>query len=147
MHPRECVVTERLRSERKSIHTCSDPSFGSNSIYVFRVHLDRELSAGRERECSLDELDGAAHAIASQTRWRSTAQVDRLDLRRFAVTEAGAELRLQRREVLGDGHIAADRDGEIAVAAAARTEGDVEIDVAQATLGDGLEGDEFYPAR
>ena len=97
---------------------------------VLGIRLDGELGALRERKVPLDERDRARDARTAKPRRRTAAEIDRVDLRPPLGAEARRELPLERGEILADRHGTAHGDREIAVAAAARAEGNVDVDVA-----------------
>jgi hypothetical protein len=79
-------------------------------------------------------LHESTNSIASEARRRSAAEVERVDGPGLAIGESKIQLSGKTRDVFVDRNHAPNRDGEIAIGAAARAERDVDVDVSRKHL-------------
>src|SRR5258705_5137073 len=129
VHPGQHLLVEALRSEREPVDAGGGPRPSTLGSEVVRIGLDGDLRPRRRRKVPFDACQRARQAFPTEPGGRTATEVDGVHLAGWLLAEAGAELFFERAEVLGDRHVAAHRDGEVAVGAAARAEGDVNVDV------------------
>src|SRR5262249_45318497 len=144
VHPLEYTLIERLRAQRETIDACVTPAGDGVRVHVFGIRLESDFRIPDEVQPPSKHRDESSYAFSAKTRRRSTAEIERFDgrVRRFRKTDL--QLALHRRDIFVDRHNATHRDREVAVRAAACTEGNVYVDVGRerhyerSSLGNGV---------
>ena len=133
VHPREHRRVERLRAERDPV----DPGGAPGRGRVRRVTSSGLASSVISASGAIGRSDATrsrirAIAAGIEPRRRSAAEVDRVHRGRTRPRSRGLPARPLAKHRIGVGvrrHVAAHRDGEVAVAAAPGAEGDVDVEV------------------
>src|SRR5687768_10025716 len=107
MHPGQGAVVERLGSERDAVDSHRHPPSDSVVADVVRVGLDRDFGIGGEDNAAAQQLQQPAHTFASEPRWSSASQIQRVELPRIpgVMWEAKLDLSLYPRQVAVDRHV------------------------------------------
>jgi hypothetical protein len=129
MHPGEYLVAERLATDRQTVDAGVPPGVDGFGGDVFRIRLERDFGMRYEIDSPSNRVDEACDAVTAEPGRRSTAEIKRVDRPIPPIAEPQIELATQGGRVLIDGNDAPDRDGEIAIGAAARAKRDVDVEM------------------